>query len=203
MGLLKKWQVEKSNTLTIQNNLVEVRDYSIDDSKLAASSNVLKKIAAFGSVINSPTESPPIYWQFDISESNLVDNYYVESFTPSTATSVLDNDLSTYNNFSTSSTSEEEVFRITFKGLVRFSRIEIKGGIWSGSSSSAFSYYYVSEDGVTWTQITNYGVANTTSEKVFTLSVIVDIPFKYFRVTLRTTDSSQPANLNLYEVIVI
>jgi len=52
MGLVKKWQIEKSNTLGLVNNLAEVKDGSITPEKL--SFGVLKKIAGVELTSSSP-----------------------------------------------------------------------------------------------------------------------------------------------------
>ena len=45
MGLIKKWQVEKSNTLGLINNLAEVKDGAITTAKIADSAVTTAKIA--------------------------------------------------------------------------------------------------------------------------------------------------------------
>jgi len=202
MGLIKKWQIEKSKTLNLENNIAEVKDYGITLDKTLLGSLLLKRMGYFSSVLNSSTASPPIYWQLDIADSNVTDNYAIESFTPSGATAVLDNDLSTYYQASTTS-SEEEIFRATLKNTIYGARIEIKEGFWT-SVSGKYVYLdtYVSNDGSTWTQIA-HGMSANTTEYTGTVSKIVEIPFRYVKIVLKSASPPTEVYGKIYELIII
>ena len=88
MGLIKKWQIEKSNTLELANNIAEVKDGSITKDKIQSSIDLIKKEKRFISVVNSAS-SIPIYYQLNASDSSLSDNAVGVTVTPSTATTQL------------------------------------------------------------------------------------------------------------------
>jgi len=52
MGLVKKWQIEKSNTLNLINNLAEVRDDAITSAKISSSSIAVSEPVALNQGLN-------------------------------------------------------------------------------------------------------------------------------------------------------
>ena len=200
MGLVKKWQVEKSNTLDIINNLAEVADNSITKDKISTVWNLLEKDRKTWTVLLSV--SYPVAIKFDVADSSLLDNQLSPTILLGDS-NVIDNDLSTAYSTSTTSSSWVEAVKIDYGTTISSARVEVKLGIYgSGSGVKTAARVEVSPDGSTWYLISSVQYTGDT-ESINNLSAAVELEFRYLRVRFENVLASGTSYIKVYEVIIL
>jgi hypothetical protein len=102
--------------------------------------------------------------------------------------------------YSTTSTTDYELFRIDF-GSVGYGDFIGYAGIWSSRTGySSIVSFQVSDDGTSWTTTNQLAWSDTTER--FGYCIANNVPFRYLRVTLRISSSSQTAYTRIRKLLV-